>query len=178
MRRIADIDILGDEALLQDMTRGSWLILGLGTALGLAGFLAGVLPDRLSLWWFLGVGALTALSLPVHELVHAALFKLFGGRDARVTFGARWGMLYTSAKGLILPRRQFMCVLLGPAVVVSLALFVAAALSGHGLAGWELAVLHLSGCTGDFGMVAAIRRNPAALLVEDTETGVAFYADR
>lgn len=178
MRRIADIDILDDQSLLRDMTVQGWIILAAGVALGLAGIALGLLSPRgVGVAWFLCVAAAYVASLAVHELVHACLFKLFGGRGAHVGFGARWGMLYTSAKGLVLPRKQFCCVLLGPSVIVTAALLVAGALIGQPLAGWAVAFLHLSGCTGDFAMVRAIAGEPRALLVEDTEKGVALYED-
>ncbi|MGN0286147.1 MAG: hypothetical protein ACI4B6_00545 [Atopobiaceae bacterium] len=85
-------------------------------------------------------------------------------------------MLYTSAEGLIMPRRRFMAVLMGPAVLVTLALVLVCSAMGLPLAAWAVAVLHLSGCTGDLGFVGIIHRSDATF-VQDTSKGIALYVD-
>ena len=86
-------------------------------------------------------------------------------------------MLYASAEGVVYGRAQYLTIALAPSVVVTLLLMAV----GLGLR-WPLwtilvVVVHLSGCTGDWGYVRAIVRNPAIAFCEDTSYGVAFYAE-
>lgn len=176
MRQIADIDLLDDEALLTRMSWASLIIVVAGTVVGVLAWACGVWTDHVGLAWVALVVVASLVALPVHELVHGALFKLLGGPKAHVSFGARWGMLYTSAEGLIMPRRRFMVVLMGPAVLVTLALVLVCSAMGLPLAAWAVAVLHLSGCTGDLGFVGIIHRSDATF-VQDTSKGIALYVD-
>lgn len=176
MRRVADIDLLDDEALLTRMSWASVMVVVVGVVVGVLAWACGVWSDRVDLAWVALVVVASLVALPVHELVHGALFKLLGGPKAHVSFGARWGMLYTSAEGLIMPRRRFMVVLMGPAVLVTLALVLVCDALGLPLAAWVVAVLHLSGCTGDLGFVGIIHRSDATF-VQDTNKGIALYVD-
>ena len=176
MRRLADIDLLDDHALRQEMTWASMGILVGGT---LAGVLAAViLPhERIDPLWFLALALGSVGALPVHELVHAAAFKLLTGFRAHVRFGFGGWMLYTSAEGTIMRRHRFCAVLLAPTVLVSVALFVVAGALGSPLLGWFLVVIHLAGCTGDLAYVRIVMREPMATHVEDTAYGIALFHD-
>lgn len=174
MKPISEIDLLDDDALLARMSRASLILVAVGAVVACAGLVAGAWPDAFGLAWFALVVVASLVALPVHELVHAALFKLLGGPKAHIRFGARWGMLYTSAEGLVLPRRRFVAVLMGPAVLVTAALVALGLVLGQPLAAWVMAVLHLSGCTGDLGFVRIICQS-AADFVQDTNKGIALY---
>ncbi len=176
MRRLADIDLLGDAAMQQEMVASSMAILALGTALGVtAGML---LPhEQLGIGWFVLLAAVSVAALPVHELVHALFFKLMSGMRAHVKFGFSSWMLYTAAPGCMLPRGRFCVVLLSPSVLVTGALLAVPAALGMPLLGWYLAVIHLAGCTGDIAYARIIARETHAQLVEDTERGIALFSD-
>ncbi len=174
MKRLIDIDLLNDEALQTDMATGSLCIVLVGTLLGVLGVVA--FPhESVSLLWFTVLGFVSVAALPVHELVHAAAFKLLSRGRARIVFGFSNWMLYTAAPGCVLSRGRFCAVLLAPAVVVTGALGIGAAALGWPLLGWFLAVLHLAGCTGDIGYVRIIAGEPLADLVEDTERGITLF---
>lgn len=176
MRRLVDIDLLDDEALQADIAMGSLWIVLIGTLLGVFGA-AVFLHEAVSPLWFVLLGAVSIAALPVHELVHAAAFKLLSGGRARMTFGFTSWMLYTASPGTILPRKRFCAVLLAPALLVTLGLGLGAAALGWPLLGWFLAVVHLAGCTGDIGYVRIIASEPLANLVQDTERGIALFHD-
>lgn len=132
-----------------------------------------------TVWWWVLLVAVSAASFALHELVHAFFFKQYAPPGTRVTFGSNlgMGMLYASAEGVVYGRAQYLTIALAPSVVVTLLLMAV----GLGLR-WPLwtilvVVVHLSGCTGDWGYVRAIVRNPAIAFCEDTSYGVAFYAD-
>ena len=182
MTPIRDIDFLGDESLQRRLVRLSLAILGATAALGVALYLAGVFDFPAEARRFAGVGgwvmwlAVTAIIyfavLPVHELVHAALFRLFGGAGTRVRFGFQPGMLFAGSPGLVLARGRFCVVLAGPAVVLSVALLAAPAALGLPLLGYVVFALHLSGCVGDLLAIAYALSEPRCARVEDTEFGV------
>ena len=176
MKLLVDIDLLDDEALQASIATGSlWLAL-VGTLLGVFGGVA-LPPEQLGPAWFVALGAVSMLALPVHELVHAAAFKLLSGGRASITFGFASWMLYTAAPGCLLPRLRFRLVLLAPAVVVTLALAAGACAAGMPLLGWFLAVIHLAGCTGDAAYARVIASESNASHVMDTDRGIALYDD-
>lgn len=129
--------------------------------------------------WWLSLAVAMMVSLVVHELVHGFFFKQFAPAGSRVTFGAnlKMGMLYASAEGIVYSRRQYIVIAIAPSIVVTLLLVAV----GIGLR-WPLwtiiaATAHLSGCTGDWGYIRAIRRDPRITHCEDTSWGVQFYGD-
>ncbi len=176
MRRLVDIDLLGDEQLQGQMAADSlWILLG-GTLAGVLGAVA--FPhEPLSFLWFVLLGVVSVAALPIHELVHALAFKVASGGRARITFGLSGWMLYTSSPDTVLPRRSFCAVLLAPSIVVTIALGIGAMLLGYPLLGWFAAIIHLAGCTGDIGYVRIIGTEPLANLVQDTERGIALFHD-
>lgn len=171
-----DIDLLDDERLQASMAAASLWILVIGILFGVLG--ATVLPhEPITIIWFILLVAVSLVALPVHELVHALAFKLFSGGRARIRFGFSNWMLYTMAPGCMLPRIRFCAVLLAPSVVVTMALGFVPAVLGYPLLGWFVAVVHLSGCTGDMAYVRIILGEPRAMWVEDTERGIALFRD-
>ena len=176
MRRLVDIDLLDDDQMQGEIAMGSLWIVVLGTLIGVLG--AVVIPhEPLGLWWFVALGIISVVALPVHELVHAVAFALLSGFTARIRFGFSNWMLYTSAAGTTLPRKRFCIVLLAPAVLVTSALLAVAWAFGYPLLGWFLAVIHLAGCTGDISYVRIIAHEPYATLIQDTENGIALFHD-
>lgn len=173
---MADIDLLGNPFVQQQMVWTSITLLALGICAGIIGGVA--LPhEQIGPLWFVILVVVSLVALPLHELVHAAAFLLLSGFSAHIRFGFTGGMLYTSAVGTILPRRRFCIVLLAPAVIVTTVLVLAAFTAGYPLMGWFLAAIHLAGCTGDFALARAIFHEPLATYVQDTERGVAFFYD-
>lgn len=202
MKEIASIRTFEDEGFQRRMVRGSAAVVAAGVALGVAWFSLGV-PERLglpgsefaavvlegtgphlgpvppqALWFALGAVGCFA-SLAVHELVHAAFFRLFAPAGTRVTFGANWkaGMLYACAEGIVYTRRQYLVIALSPTVAVTALLLALGAASGWPLLGFGLAVLHLSGCTGDMLYAAAIWGDARITHCEDTSWGVRFFGE-
>lgn len=178
MRVVGQVDVVGDPVLGQRMAWGTLAILVAGALAGLVWWAdpthghEGVGP----LWW-LALAVAVVASLATHELVHGACFRLLGGAGTRVGFGARQGLLYTTAHGAVLTRGRFMAVLLAPTLAASLAVALACGAAGVPIMGWVALVVHLSGCVGDWAMVAAIAREPAATHVRDAEDGIELLAE-
>lgn len=188
MRAIRDIDFLNDEETRRRLLRWSYALLAVaaagGVALGLAGAFdpwgeGGRLGEAIgangiggAILWLLAIVLLTFVVLPVHELIHAALFLLFGDRGVHVRFGYESGMLYASSPGLVLSRPRFCVVLAGPAVALSVSLLAIPAVLGLPLVGYVVFALHLSGCAGDLLAIAEALGESACTHVEDTDSGV------
>lgn len=181
MRTLFDIDFLADEALRRRLAALSLALLAAGAALVALLVAAGVLPSACEAALLLGRGvlpwaaalvALTLVSMPVHELVHGALFRLLGGPGTRVRYGHAAGMLYAGCPGLVLSRARFCMVLLGPAALLSALLLVLPCVLGYPLLGAIACVFHLSSCAGDVLAAALALREPSCTHVQDTEEGV------
>ena len=170
MDTICDIDLMGDERLRGLMTLLSFGVLVLGVVVALALVLAASV-EAVDLGWMIALTLVSVVALAVHELVHAAAFKLLGGPSVRVTFGAQNGLIYTSAAGSVLTRPRFVCVLVAPTVLLSLAILGVPAALGAPLLGWCLFALHLSGCAGDLIMAARIATERGCTHVRDTDYG-------
>lgn len=129
--------------------------------------------------WFVIAAIATVASFAVHELVHGVCFKLLAPAGSRVTFGANWkrGMLYACANGVVYSRRRYLVIALAPTFVVTALLLGAGAVSGRIVAMTFAAVLHLTGCTGDWVYAEEIHRDPAIAYCMDTDWGVCFYAE-
>jgi len=176
MRTIVDIDVLEDTALQRRMVMLScWLLAGVASVI-VACFVAEMPGETLGPWWFVALAVVVAVSFVVHELVHAAFFKLLGGRDCRISFGYQAGMLYTDAHGVMLTRARMCCVLLAPTVLVDVALAVGGLVLGWPYLGLVCCAAHLSGCSGDILMVREIVSHPEATHVRDTDRGIELLA--
>ena len=187
-RTLGDIDFFGDDALCQRLVRASaWLLIG-GAALAVALSVVagtGVIEEMRALpgdWgaamWPLAMAALSAVALPVHELVHALFMRVLGGPGTRVSFGYQAGMLYAGCPGLVLSKARFVAVLLAPTVLVTAALLGLGLVLGYPFMTLWAAVLHLSGCSGDILAAGAILRERACTHCRDTERGVELLCER
>lgn len=185
---LSDIDFFGDDALCQRLVRASaWLLIG-GAALAVALSVVagtGVIEEMRALpgdWgaamWPLAMAALSAVALPVHELVHALFMRVLGGPGTRVSFGYQAGMLYAGCPGLVLSKARFVAVLLAPTVLVTAALLGLGLVLGYPFMTLWAAVLHLSGCSGDILAAGAILRERACTHCRDTERGVELLCER
>lgn len=177
MRVVEDIDILTDQDRQRVVALASLVVLVVGivvfVALAITG--AGDAHGGLATALFLVVGYLVCL--PLHELTHAAFFKLLGPAQTHITFGYSTGMLYAGCPGTRFSRRAFIAILLAPLVLISLLCIVFGALIHDPLIAWGLFMLHASGCSGDVYFVWCIMKNPQATLCEDTNKGMRLLAD-
>lgn len=176
MRKRADIDVFQDQALRKQMVTWSAVILAAGLVLAV---LTLVVDARASfgVFGFLWLVGLSAVALPVHELIHAAAYKLLVP-GARVSFGHKDGFLYTDAHGAMARKSAQIVILLAPAVVLTCAFLGLGGAFGQPVLAILLASVHLSGCVGDILMVVRIARQPNVTHVRDTEFGIELWEDR
>lgn len=176
MRTIRDIDVLGDGAFRERMLGWSGALF-LATVVLVVTLLAVGRPGLLRALASLGFGIVGCLVvLPVHELLHAAAFKVLGGRGCRISFGYENGCLYTRTDDLVLSRGRFVAVLLAPSVALTAVLVGLGVATGWPVAGVLAAGLHLTGCTGDLAMAWEIVTTSGVTHVQDTETGCRLLA--
>ena len=111
----------------------------------------------------------------VHEAIHGLVFAFWGGKPY---FGAKLPVaFFCGAKNQIFRRNAYVVVGLAPLVVITVAGIVLT-LVAPGLAAYVLlgTVGNVSGAAGDVWAVFRILRQPAHMLVEDTESGYRVWA--
>ena len=121
------------------------------------------------LWVVINIVAYLVV-LPLHEGIHGLAFSLWGGKPY---FGTKLPFaLYCGAKNQLFRRNQYLVVGLAPLVVITVAGIVFTLLY-PGLAAYTLlgTVGNFSGAAGDVWVAQRILRQPADLLVEDTQSG-------
>ena len=149
---------------------------GAGGAITAAGGAGGAVSPVV---WLLCTVAACVATFALHEGVHAVFFKLFAPRGSRVTFGANWecAMVYACAEGIVYTRRQYLAVSLAPTVLVTALLAAIGWAGGYALACYVVAVIHLTGCAGDWVYSWRILRDRRIRACEDTSWGVKFLGE-
>lgn len=133
-----------------------------------------VTVDALGFVLLIGVG--TAI-LFVHEAVHGAAFRYYGGRPI---FGAALHnkvlpVLYASAPGYTFTRGQFAVIVLAPAVVITGIGLLLMPLTGLGLWLTVPMAINFGGAIGDFWFAGMLLTKPPGTRIEDLKDGLRFY---
>jgi hypothetical protein len=160
---------------------GVWMLLsfvlfvaaavGVGLLYALLGRSPFASAGSLLLWpvAFLGV-------LPLHELVHAAFVRVFGGRP-RFGAGVKGGMpyLYVTDPGRRFSRNRFLAIALAPLVLIDAAAL--ALLVRDPTWSWTAPALvaNTSGAVGDLWVAALLTRFPRWAEVEDRTLGFGVW---
>jgi len=179
MRQVLDVNILTDTATQKRVGWISLVPLVPGMAVlgwGVASVIDAGHPVLGEWWlWLLALAVAYVVSLPLHELVHALFFKLFGPAGTKVTFGYQSGMLYAGCPGTKYTSGQMTVVLLAPFVALSIAYWALGQALDLGVLALCLFLLHGSGCAGDLYFTWLLCRHPEADLVEDTANGIRLW---
>ncbi len=118
------------------------------------------------------VGVVVTLAL--HEGVHGAVMQMFGARP-RYGFYAGGGMFYAKAPGHAFTRRQYLVIVLGPLVGLSVLAFAAMALLKGTFMVWYVAlwaIVNASAANADVWIAAVILRHPSSAYVMDEADGL------
>lgn len=116
--------------------------------------------------WHTLAGPLIAIAgliavIPLHELLHAAAFRILGAR--RIRFGAKpkYLIFYAIARDFVADYREMRFILYLPAIVISAALLAIGLTAGPliRVSAWWLLFFHMSACAGDFGLASFMRRH-------------------
>ncbi|WP_109699876.1 DUF3267 domain-containing protein [Chitinophaga deserti] len=133
---------------------------------------------RFSMWFSLGVGAVMFL-IPLHEGIHGLLFRYFGAKDVR--YGVVWRklMFYAVAHNFAVSYRQFLVIALGPYVLLSAAMGLAALVVPPGGQAFLLGMygFHTLCCIGDFGLCGYMHqfRHLNPLTFDDADNSVSYF---
>jgi hypothetical protein len=126
----------------------------------------------------LALVALFIVILPLHELLHAAAYRLAGARDVRWEYSARMAAVWVIAHHFVAETRAFLFVALAPFVVLN-ALLIALAIVFPQYAVFLLFVLlwHLHGSIGDWSLmnVVWLHRDRGFWTYDDAEAGRSFF---
>ena len=156
----------------------------------LAGSFLAFLPvftkrESVYLWWLLAgiVFSFTVLVL-LHELIHAAAYRLVGAKKLSFGMNLRKFMFYVQADGQVLSFKQFQIVALAPAILVSvLSLIGMAVFYTHPAFYFFIPALGLHSifCGGDFGLLCYFQnRSDKEILTVDVkaESKTCFFECR
>jgi len=96
--------------------------------------------------------------VPLHEILHALVYKALGARDVRVRFIMNPFSVYVVAHEFVVPPTRFLIVALAPSAVLTL-LLVALALARPDAAVmfWAANLLHHGGTGGDWALWNYVR---------------------
>src|SRR5438132_692041 len=179
LRKLDEISLLQPERLLPLSLLSLLLLVAGGIFFGVLNIAAYIWQTHASSGQIGGWGLITwivinilgyLVILVVHEALHAAAFVFWGGRPY---FGVKLPYaLYCGAKNQLFRRNQYLVVGLAPLVVISLAAVIFT-LVNPVMASYTLfaSIGNFSGAAGDVWSVMRLLRQPADVLVEDTETG-------
>ena len=126
----------------------------------------------------LAFAALFVVILPLHELLHAAAYRLVGARDIRWEYSVRMLAVWVIAHRFVAETRTFVIVALAPFVVLNAAL-IAAALAFPQAAVLLLFVLlwHLHGSIGDWSLLNFmwLHRERGFWTYDDAAAGKSYF---
>lgn len=179
-KTIREIDFFHDESLRSDLVKASLgiivvpaFVLGLFMGfycVGLIGPFREFSSIGIGLWLVLLI-VVSLAALPVHELTHAMWLKIFHPKS-HIIFGFQDAMFYAGCPGEIFTRSQMIWILSAPALELSVLFFILAFITGAPILCLALAVMHLSGCSGDILAAKAILGEPFCTHCEDTDSGL------
>jgi ABC-type sugar transport system permease subunit len=153
---------------------------------GLAAWVGGSLffPGQLSLWerlsfFALGMVAFLLILLPLHELLHAAVYRILGARNIIIEAHWRTLVFMALADGFVVNARQFYWVALTPFGIINTLLLLLLIPAGESLQWliYGVLVFHTSGCTGDFALCSFVHqhRHLSLYTYDDYASGKSYF---
>jgi hypothetical protein len=131
--------------------------------------------------FFLALATLVLVVLPLHELLHAAGYRLVGARDIRWSYSWRMLAVWVVAHRFVAGTRAFLVVALAPFVVLN-PLLVALAVAFPQYAVYVLFVLllHLHGAAGDWALMNFVwlNRDRGFWTWDDATIGRSYFYGR
>jgi len=112
--------------------------------------------------------------LALHEWVHGLLMQTYGAKP-RYGFFVRGGMFYAKAPGYPFTRQQYLVVLLGPLVGLSLLACLLIGLLAGSSTVWLVAlwaILNASAANADLWITGVVLKHPAEAYVVDERDGL------
>jgi hypothetical protein len=125
--------------------------------------------------------ALFLVILPLHELLHAAAYRLVGALDIRWDYSTRMLAVWVIAHRFVAETRAFLIVALAPFVVLNAALIAGAfALPGIAVLLSFVLLWHLHGSIGDWALVNFVwlHRARGFWTYDDAAAGKSYFFGR
>lgn len=116
--------------------------------------------------------------VPLHEGIHALVYRVLGARDIRVGVSLREGVVYAIAHGFVVGRGEFIGLALAPTVLINGGLAVLAwyaePLRFFALA---LSLLHFSSAGGDWALLSYlwVRRACPVFTYDDANRKMSYF---
>lgn len=140
------------------------------------------LDDTFSHIFWLGLlGCILSFTImvPVHEMIHGLVFKLFGAKKLSFGVSIKQMMFYATAYNFVMTRTQFVTLALAPFVVVTLGLLVLEWFFPGPVRWFCISTIfwHATMCIGDFAMLAFYEKNTRLDIYtfDDAETKTALF---
>ncbi len=97
------------------------------------------------------------LLVPIHEIIHGAVYKYYGA--PKVRFGIIWSKLdfFAAAPEFVISKKEFLPIALAPFIVINSILIFFLILSWNNplvhIYLWGVFLMHSLGCMGDFALI-------------------------
>lgn len=179
MKEIGSIHVFEDEELLSHIAKLSAAVFVSGVALSVALAIEGYFHSIFDPFTYVLIAVGSVLAVMLHEGIHAVFFKVFAPKGSKVAFGANLQtfMVYAKSEGVVYTRLQYMIIAMAPTVIITVLLAIFAACTSRLGASYYTALVHLTGCVGDWCYFEQIWGDKRITHVEDTDFGVRFFTD-
>jgi hypothetical protein len=159
-------------------------VIAIALLAGIIGFyLFGFMVDKAFKAELIAIAAALVFSFTlliiVHELLHAAAFRILGKRD--IGFGAQWKkfLFYAESNREVLDRREMLVVALAPFVVILIAGLLCYFFIPYkplSLGGLVVVLTHFFFCGGDFAIISFFNRHkPSEIYTFDDRNAKRSY---
>ncbi len=116
--------------------------------------------------------------MPIHEHIHATVYRWFGSRDTRVIYTFRTLSAYCVADRFVATGREFIVIALAPFVVLNTLLgIMIAVVGGFPIVLWGMFLVHVGGSSGDFAFANLVwrLRDQGLMTYDDVEGGRSYF---
>jgi hypothetical protein len=125
--------------------------------------------------WILLIGIPAILA--AHELIHGVTMQVF---HAKVNYGFYWRglMFYAKAPGFVFTRNQYLLILLGPLVILTLLACMGMVIAAGTSMVWIFALWGMMNATGtgaDLMVTALVLRYPSSAYIVDQYDGIRIF---
>lgn len=117
--------------------------------------------------------------IPIHELIHALVYKLVGAPEIKFGIKPEKYLFYVTADKYVIGKNRFMMVALTPFVIISAVLILFACFTVYPLS-WSFIVclfVHTTMCIGDFALTGFFMQyiGQEIYTYDDTENSVTYF---
>jgi len=124
-------------------------------------------------------GALFALLIPIHELIHGIGYKLAGAPKVSYKAHLRKLIFYAMADRFVIAAKPFVLLAIAPFIIIN-SLLIIGIIIYSGPYSWLLAgalLMHTSGCAGDFALISYyyVNRRKEIVTYDDQSAQITYF---